>query len=421
MGHDAGLAHGVHRRHWEPFLRAGTQHMFAIDGLRVALVSGMVVVLLRLRGSRAWRAGWSPALIIWFYTAATGWEASALRASVMMTVILGGWALKRPGDLLNSLAAAALIILLIDPRQMLQASFLLSFCVVLVIALVLPPLNAIYDHCIERWLGPDPLLPAVLVPAWRQELVWCARQVAHFCALSFVAWLGCLPLAAKFFHLFSPVSTLANVFAVPCGAAALMANLGALVCGDWLPGLTVLFNHAAWLGMVAMTWVSVKTARVARRLFLCAGTVAGPRCALLCHHRGRVLRLVQNDAAKNHRRRHSVSHRAWPISGSGNRPARKPTSPCCRSTAATRSMWMPPDAAMTGSSIAAAKTPSILRSRIFCAARASTPCPGSRLSDANARNCGGAMPRRRTFSHRRIMDQRPEIPFSRLSHRGGRL
>ena len=27
--------------------------------------------------------------VIWFYTAATGWEASAMRASVMMTVILG--------------------------------------------------------------------------------------------------------------------------------------------------------------------------------------------------------------------------------------------------------------------------------------------------------------------------------------------
>ena len=35
-----------------------------------------------------------------------------------------------------------------------------------------------------------------------------------------------------------------------------MSNLGALVCGNWLPWATELFNHSAWFFMVAMTWVS---------------------------------------------------------------------------------------------------------------------------------------------------------------------
>ena len=119
----------------EPFLRAGTMHLFAIDGLRIALISGMLVALLRvLQVSRAW-CGLIAIPAIWFYTAATGWESSAIRASVMMTIVLGGWALKRPGDLLNSLAAAAFIILLWEPRQLFEASFQLSFFVMLVIAL----------------------------------------------------------------------------------------------------------------------------------------------------------------------------------------------------------------------------------------------------------------------------------------------
>jgi beta-lactamase superfamily II metal-dependent hydrolase len=41
-----------------------------------------------------------------------------------------------------------------------------------------------------------------------------------------------------------------------------MANLGALVCGQWLPWFTELFNHAAWFFMVAMTWVSVEAAKI---------------------------------------------------------------------------------------------------------------------------------------------------------------
>jgi len=246
----------------EPFLRAGTMHMFAVDGLRIALVSGLIVTLLRvLRLSRAW-CGAVAIPAIWFYTAATGWEASAVRASVMMTIVLGGWALKRPGDLLNSLAAAALLILLADPRQLLEASFQLSFFVMLVIALLLPPLNAFSDRLIAAWLGPDPLLPEELVPVWRKKLLAWSQSFARFCGLSFAAWLGSLPLAAKYFHLFSPVSTPANVVAVPLGALALTANLGALICGHWLPWGTALFNHAAWFFMAAMTWVSVEFARL---------------------------------------------------------------------------------------------------------------------------------------------------------------
>jgi len=236
----------------EPFLRAGTMHLFAIDGLRIALISGMLVALLRvLQISRAW-CGLIAIPIIWFYTAATGWESSAIRASVMMTIVLGGWALKRPSDLINSLGAAAFIILLWEPRQLFEASFQLSFFVVLVIGLLLPQLNKISD----RLLQPDRLLPNELLPQWRRGLISILRLLARYCALSFAAWVGSIPLSAKYFHLFSPVSTLANIIAVPLGTLALMSNLGALVCGTWFSWATELFNQAAWFFMSAMTDVS---------------------------------------------------------------------------------------------------------------------------------------------------------------------
>lgn len=242
----------------EPFLRAGTQHLFAIDGLRIALISGMIVALLRaLRVSRAW-CGAIAIPAIWFYTAATGWESSAVRASIMMTVVLGGWALKRPGDLLNSLSVAAFIILIGEPRQLFELSFQLSFSVMLVIAVMLPPLNALSD----RLLRHDPLLPDEVISGGRKFSLNLARHFSHYCTLSFAAWIGSIPLSIKFFHLFSPVSVLANLPAVPLGTFALMANLGALITGTWLTFFTGLFNHAAWFFMVAMTWVSVESTKI---------------------------------------------------------------------------------------------------------------------------------------------------------------
>ena len=118
----------------------------------------------------------------------------------MMTIILGGWALKRPGDTLNSLAAAAFIILLWEPRQLFEASFQLSFFVVLVIALMLPALNQIID----RLLRHDPLLPEELLPRWRRALTATLRMLGRYCALSFAAWAGSIPLAAKLFSFVQP-------------------------------------------------------------------------------------------------------------------------------------------------------------------------------------------------------------------------
>jgi competence protein ComEC len=236
----------------EPFLRAGTMHLFAIDGLRIALISGMLVTLLRvLQVSRAW-CGLIAIPAIWFYTAATGWESSAIRASVMMTVVLGGWALKRPGDLINSLAAAAFIILLAEPRELFEASFQLSFCVMLIIGLLLPRMNKFSDGLLRH----DPLLPNDLIPQWRRALISTSRILARYFSLSLAAWLGSIPLSALYFHLFSPISPLANLIAVALGTFALMSNLGALICGTWFPFATEIFNNAAWFFMSAMTGVS---------------------------------------------------------------------------------------------------------------------------------------------------------------------
>ncbi|MCW5555617.1 MAG: ComEC/Rec2 family competence protein [Verrucomicrobiae bacterium] len=236
----------------EPFMRSGTMHIFAISGLHIALIAGILVSLLRvMQVSRTW-CGLILIPLLWFYTAATGWQSSAIRSTIMMTVIIGGWALRRPSDLLNSLAAAAFVILLWEPQQLFQASFQLSFFVVLSIALFLPPLEKLRDRLLEI----DPLLPAELLPRWQRSLRWGLRLLLTSFVTSLAAWLGSLPLTAYYFHLFSPVTLLANVLIVPLSALALMSSLGSLICGAWWPWATELFNHSGWFWMTAMIKVS---------------------------------------------------------------------------------------------------------------------------------------------------------------------
>jgi ComEC/Rec2-related protein len=235
-----------------PFMQSGTMHLFAISGLHIALVAGILVALLRVtRLPRSWAGGVAIPLL-WFYTAATGWQPSAVRASVMMTLILGAWALKRPVNILNSLGAAAFLILLWDPQQLFRASFQLSFVVVFSLALVMPP--------VVEWLQvrvrPDPYLPRQLWPRWRRWILEPSYWLVGALSVSFSAWLASAPLVAHQFHLFNPVALLANVPVVLCGILALASCMASLLCGGWLEPITILFNHSAWFFMRCMMGLS---------------------------------------------------------------------------------------------------------------------------------------------------------------------
>src|SRR5882724_10010353 len=113
LGWKAGLTEKVS----EPFIRAATYHIFAVDGLRIAIISGIFLSLFRVMGVRRATSGLLVIPLIWFYAAMTGFPASAIRATVIATVVFGGWALRRPNELINSLFAAALIILVWEPPQ----------------------------------------------------------------------------------------------------------------------------------------------------------------------------------------------------------------------------------------------------------------------------------------------------------------
>ena len=232
----------------QPFMRSGTMHIFAISGLHIALISGILLALFRLVNLPRSFCGLVVIPLIWFYTAATEWQASAIRSTVMMTIVIAGWSLHRPSDLLNSLAGAAFIILLWDPAQLVQASFQLSFGAVLGIALFMPPLEELR----RRWFSPDPLVPEDLRPRWQRWLWAGATWLVKALNTSLAATLGTAPLIAYYFHLFSPISLVSNLVVVPLSGFALMCGLGGVICGGWWAWATELFNHAGWFFMSCM-------------------------------------------------------------------------------------------------------------------------------------------------------------------------
>ena len=95
-----------------------------------------------------------------------------------------------------------------------------------------------------------------LHPRWPPWLLAAVYFAVDTSALSLAAWLGSIPLAAAYFHLFTPISIPTNILVVPITALALMSSIGSLLTGAWFPGLSILFNQASWFYMDCIIAVS---------------------------------------------------------------------------------------------------------------------------------------------------------------------
>ena len=106
-----GLRHQTPEDIEEPFQQTGTLHLFAVAGLHVGIMARLLWILATVaRLPRKWATLLIiPALL--FYAAITGLHTSSVRAAVMSAVLLGGFLVERKVFAINSLAAAATLIL----------------------------------------------------------------------------------------------------------------------------------------------------------------------------------------------------------------------------------------------------------------------------------------------------------------------
>lgn len=228
----------------EPFRNSGTLHVFAVSGLHVGLLAAIGWTFLRCTGLRRGRATAVLIPLLFGYAFITGWVPSAARAAFMAAIMLAGPLLNRQSRLLNSLGAAALILLACDSLQLFQVGFQLSFGVLAAIAVGARWLS----RPLEPWTELDPFLPPSLAN-WRQNFSMnIRRHCASLLTTSTAAWIGSAPLMIHHFHACTPVSVLANGLLVPLSFLSLLTVALSLIAALFqLSWIQVCFNHANWL------------------------------------------------------------------------------------------------------------------------------------------------------------------------------
>ncbi len=181
----------------EVYSDAGVSHLLALSGLHLGLFYMVVVTLLGFAGgSRKWYIARElfALLLLWVFAFVAGLTPSIVRAAVLFSLVSVGRCLRRDSSSLNSLAFAAMVLLLFSPRLLFDISFQLSFSAVLAIILLTPWINELFG-CNKRGR--------------------LYRSLVSLLAVSFSAQVGVLPFVWYYFGTFPLYFLFANLLLVP--------------------------------------------------------------------------------------------------------------------------------------------------------------------------------------------------------------
>src|SRR5580704_17963620 len=310
------------------FQRSGTYHILVVSGMNVTILAFVAFWTLRRL-----RLGDVPATLLTIflcvtYAFLTEVGAPVWRATLMCAIYLGTRLLYRDRAMVNALGAAALGLLVFDPRQLFTASFQMTFACVLIVAAIGLPLiertSRLYRQALRHWDADDygPSLPP-RVAQFRLDLRLIARQLARFLGQSWslrlirtvtiiflaafelllvsaVMQMGLALPMAYYFHRATTIGLPANVAVVPLTQLLMPAAILTIALGyispilAKLPALLTVFALQAITGTVhGLGGLRLADLRVATpSLVMMATASAALILAMLCVRRRVLLALA---------------------------------------------------------------------------------------------------------------------------------
>lgn len=194
-----GIRDDIEAQQWQLFLRTGTNHLIAISGLHISLMSGFAWLLIntlwRLNSNLNMKypavnaASIGALLTAVIYASLAGFSIPTQRALIMLSVVFFALMFKR--EFLSSyvLLLALLAVVVFDPLSPLSPGFWLSFAAVAVIFITI---SSRLCYKTDK-----------------------KNKILQLCWLQFAIFIGLLTPLMILFQQFSLISPLANLIAVP--------------------------------------------------------------------------------------------------------------------------------------------------------------------------------------------------------------
>lgn len=187
------------------YTKTGLSHILSVSGLHVGFLMLLVSQLLMpFKLEKGIKSAVS-LLIVVYYVLLIGAPLPAVRALIMLCVLMAGTAAGRSYDLLASVSFAAVAILLFKPMSIHDPGFMISFAAMYSIALLYPTIYSL----LRRAPG----------------------AIRGSAALSFSVWLGLAPVLTYYFNYISVISLVLNIAAIPLSFLITIAGFCGILAG----------------------------------------------------------------------------------------------------------------------------------------------------------------------------------------------
>ncbi|NBB76867.1 MAG: DNA internalization-related competence protein ComEC/Rec2 [Bacteroidetes bacterium] len=229
-----GYKQELSREQKKKFSRAGLSHIMAVSGLHVGFVVAPFWFLIPyLRGSRKGKLAGIAIITVLLvsYAGITGFSPSVSRASLMAWLLTYGNLFHKVRNSINLTGTAAIILLLIQPSQLFEIGFQLSFGAVFIILMVMPATMGLVPNR-YRYGKAGGLMGVIMV--------------------SMVVQIGLFPILVSYFREFSIAGPISNAMVIPLLSVLVPTGLALVLIFPLLQNvLLTVVQPLEW----ALTWI----------------------------------------------------------------------------------------------------------------------------------------------------------------------
>ncbi len=213
----------------DTYKRAGVAHLLVASGMHLGILVGVCLFVVRSTRLPLWVGVLLTSIVNILYALMTGAGPSIMRAAIMAEIMLIGLLFEREKEIYTSLALAALIILLFNPRYIFEVGFQLSFAATWSLVYVSPIINEKLRNFIYPKISP--VVSAAIAPV-----------------------LASIPITLFHFSQFSPVGVFTNIVLLPWIGIVVIMGFVSTVLGAFFLPVGELINGAN----LVLLWVAHK-------------------------------------------------------------------------------------------------------------------------------------------------------------------
>ena len=200
------------------FSATGSMHFLAVSGLHVGIIYLFLAFLFPFRANRrlAFLSLFIILIFLWTYALLCGMSISVVRAVLMLSFVSVAKYLNKNSNVINTILLSAFILLLVNPYNLFDVGFQLSYVAVLGIVLLYPKLNSL-------------LTPRFIFSRWIWKVV----------CLSLSAQIATVGLSIYYFHQFPNYFLLSNLLLFPLVPIVLFSGI-LFFAFSWVPYINVI-------------------------------------------------------------------------------------------------------------------------------------------------------------------------------------